>query len=191
MPTPRAVTRARNEAERALTAARLSSTAREVRKTHLTYLSVPKMRNLERCAGEVERRGVPGAYVEAGVALGGSAILLASLMGQGRRFHGYDVFEQIPPPSERDGADAHERYRVIEEGKSKGIGGDAYYGYLDDLYGRVVRSSPIGAWSSTARPSRSQGYFEDTRDLDEPVALAHIDCDWHDPVAFCLERIGA
>jgi len=98
------------------------------------------MRNLERCAGEVERRGVPGAYVEAGVALGGSAILLASLMGQGRRFHGYDVFEQIPPPSERDGADAHERYRVIEEGKSKGIGGDAYYGYLDDLYGRVVRS---------------------------------------------------
>jgi len=27
--------------------------------------------------------------------------------------------------------------------------------------------------------------------LDSPVALAHIDCDWYEPVACCLKRIGA
>jgi asparagine synthase (glutamine-hydrolysing) len=33
------------------------------------------------------------------------------------------------------------------------------------------------------------GFYEETLQIDQPVALAHIDCDWHDSVMTCLERI--
>ena len=34
-----------------------------------------------------------------------------------------------------------------------------------------------------------KGLFEDTLICKQPVALAHIDCDWYDSVMVCLERI--
>jgi O-methyltransferase len=34
-----------------------------------------------------------------------------------------------------------------------------------------------------------RGLFEDTLHPDRPVAFAHVDCDWHDPVALSLARI--
>jgi hypothetical protein len=46
---------------------------------------------------------ITGNFLEFGIALGGSAICLASEIGDGRRFLGFDVFGTIPPPSERDG----------------------------------------------------------------------------------------
>src|SRR3546814_4793036 len=39
----------------------------------------------------------------------------------------------IPPPSDKDDADVHARYEEIKSGKSKGIGGDTYYGYTENL----------------------------------------------------------
>jgi hypothetical protein len=33
------------------------------------------------------------------------------------------------------------------------------------------------------------GLFQDTLRIDQPVALAHIDCDWYESVMLCLERI--
>ena len=35
-----------------------------------------------------------------------------------------------------------------------------------------------------------QGLFEDTIELDEPVALAHLDGDWYESTMTCLERIA-
>jgi hypothetical protein len=35
-----------------------------------------------------------------------------------------------------------------------------------------------------------EGLFEDMLHPRRPVALAHVDSDWHDPVATCLERIA-
>ena len=35
-----------------------------------------------------------------------------------------------------------------------------------------------------------KGLFENTIDLDEPVAFAHLDGDWYDSTMICLERIG-
>ena len=36
-----------------------------------------------------------------------------------------------------------------------------------------------------------RGLFEDTLKFEDGrrVAFAHLDCDWHDPVELCLERI--
>jgi len=36
---------------------------------------------------------------------------------------------------------------------------------------------------------KSQGLFQDKMQIDEPVAFAHLDCDWYDSVWTCLQRI--
>ena len=170
----------------------LSVAARQVKERKLTYLSSAKIRNLERCLRDLEDRRIPGDVVEAGVALGGSAILLASQMGPGRCFHGYDVFGRIPAPSERDDAKSQERFAVIASGQAKGLGEAAYYGYIDNLYAEVVRSfESFGLTVDGRRISLHRGLFEDTLSFPQGgrVALAHIDCDWHDPVRLCLERL--
>jgi asparagine synthase (glutamine-hydrolysing) len=166
----------------------LSPLARRVRGERLTYLSDDKLANLEWCAREVRRHDVPGDVVEAGVAMGGSAIVLAAQLTPERAFDGYDVFGMIPPPSEHDGGDAHERYDVIASGGSTGIDGDPYYGYVDDLYDRVVRSFHAHGVAPGERVRLHRGLFENTLSPEGPLALVHIDSDWYEPVRLCLER---
>lgn len=165
--------------------------ARRVRKAKLTYLPPAKLRSLIDCLKRIEADKVEGDILEMGVALGGSAILLAELMGA-RRFLGYDVFARIPAPSEADGEDAHARFAKIAAGESRGLGGETYYGYRTDLLSEVTESfRRFGHAVDGEKISLVEGLFEDTLpETGSPVALAHIDCDWHDPVALCLERIG-
>ena len=97
----------------------------------------------------------------------------------------------IPPPGERDGADVHERYATIAGGASEGIGGETYYGYRDDLLAEVTDSfARHGLPLADNRVELIQGLFEDTIDLDEPVALAHLDGDWYASTMTCLTRIA-
>lgn len=170
--------------------ARLGRPSRRVLGERLTYLSPDKLATLERLAGAVDARGVPGSFLEAGIALGGSGIVLASLGGEHRRFDGYDVFGMIPPPSQEDPPEVHERYRVIVSGESGGIGGDAYYGYESDLLDKV--RAAFARHGHPVQPGRvelHQGLFEDTLHPDGLVALAHVDSDWYEPVMLCLERV--
>jgi asparagine synthase (glutamine-hydrolysing) len=169
----------------------LSVTAQRVRDQRLTYLTPAKLRTLERCLHQIEAEDVDGDCAEFGVALGGSAILIAALMGPGRAFVGFDLFGTIPPPSERDAPESHARYAVIASGQSQGIGGDRYYGYEDDLYEKVQNHFARFGMPVNGRSIRLvKGLFEETVSFppDQKLAFAHIDCDWHDPVALCLER---
>jgi O-methyltransferase len=170
----------------------LSPCARQVMRDRLTYLSPRKMRVIERAARRIQRKRVPGDFIECGVALGGSAILLASLLGPQRRFHGYDVFETIPAPGPQDESDAHRRYEVIKSGASTGIGGGEYYGYMKNLRDVVMGNfRKYGFDVDDRRIHLHRGLFQDTLHFqaDARVALAHIDCDWYEPVKLCLERI--
>lgn len=172
----------------------LSATARAVQDARLTYLSAAKLHVLECCLARVDTDAIEGDCLEFGVALGGSAILIARRMAPHRRFVGYDVFGTIPPPSARDGRDSHERYRVIASGRSPGIGGDPYYGYQANLYDNVkARFAAFDVAVDDRRVRLVQGLFENTVSFDDGtrIAFAHIDCDWHDPVALCLERTYA
>ena len=104
----------------------------------------------------------------------------------------YDVFGMIPAPGEHDGEDVKERYREIKQGRSFGIGGDVYYGYQENLLETVKNSFCTALGIKDPRESNItfiKGLFEDTLICKEPVALAHIDCDWYDSVLVCLERI--
>lgn len=162
-----------------------------VRADRLTYLSGERMDSVEQRAAEVIDHGVDGMFVEAGVALGGTSIVLAdAAQSSGRRFRGYDVFEMIPEPGERDDQKSHERYEVIASGDSNGISGDDYYGYRDDLYGDVLRSfRRYGLVVDGEDIALLQGLFEETMSFedDDTIALLHVDCDWYEPVKFVLE----
>ena len=161
-----------------------------VTQEHLSYLKVPQLAALARAALDAEAQEVPGLFIEAGTARGGSAIVLAAAKSPERRLKVYDVFGMIPPPSDADGEDVHRRYEKITAGDARGVGGETYYGYRDDLYGEVTESfARHGLPVDASNVDLVQGYFEDTIHLDEPVALAHLDGDWYESTRTCLERI--
>jgi asparagine synthase (glutamine-hydrolysing) len=120
-----------------------------IREQRLSYCGFPKLENIAAAVRSVEGRGVPGVFLEAGVALGGSAILIARLKSEARELRLYDVFGLIPPPSERDEQDAHKRFEEIASGRSQGLGGDGYYGYESDLYAMSSSRWPSLTWIAT------------------------------------------
>jgi hypothetical protein len=168
----------------------ISRCVEAVRARHLTYLSADALWDLALGVREVEAGGIAGALVEAGCALGGSAVVLARCKNTLRELLVFDVFGRIPPPSEKDGTDVWKRYEVIEAGTSTGIDGDPYYGYEEDLLGRVRGTfAEFGLPVESERIRLIQGLYSETLRLDGPVALAHIDCDWYESVLDCLREI--
>ena len=161
------------------------------RAEHLSYLRKNDLRELATIVADADANQLPGLIVEAGTARGGSAIVMAAAKAPARGMKVYDVFGMIPAPSEQDGPDVHRRYEKIAGGEAKGVGGDTYYGYRDDLYEEVKASfSRLGVPVDEHNVELVQGLFEDTIDLDEPVALAHLDGDWYESTLTCLERIA-
>ena len=161
-----------------------------IRSRNLTYLSDSKLASLANTCRSIEESNLSGIFLEAGCALGGSTILIASLKRDERSLFVYDVFGVIPPPTSEDTQDVHERYKTIVEGKSQGIGGDKYYGYEENLYD-IVRSNltSFGIDCEKQCVSLVQGLLQDTMKIDGPVAFAHVDVDWYEPVKTSLERI--
>jgi predicted O-methyltransferase YrrM len=163
-----------------------------VHRDRLTYLGPSALADLGESVNQLERENRNGIFIEAGCALGGSALVIAAAKKQSRTFRIYDTFGMIPPPSTSDGADAQNRYEIISSGNSPGIGGaqDVYYGYQDNLLERVRQNFfRYGLAPERHRIEMIQGLYEMTLHVNEPVALAHIDCDWYDSVMTCLERI--
>ena len=183
-----------SELSRRLRLRGLSRAARAVLSDRLTYLAPAKMRRLEEELVRLDRQGIPGDLLEFGVALGGSAIVIAGHAGRGRRFHGFDVFEMIPPPtSEKDDERSKARYETIASGRSKGIAGDEYYGYRPNLFEEVKASfARHGRPVNGGTVQLHKGLFEETWPTIEigAVAFAHVDCDWYDPVRFCLAALA-
>jgi asparagine synthase (glutamine-hydrolysing) len=169
---------------------RLPRVIREVKKQGLTYLTDANLNDLYDRVVELERASTPGIFLEAGCAAGGSAIVLATAKAKARPLYVYDVFGMIPPPTARDGVDVHERYEVIKNGQSTGIKGQKYYGYETDLLAKVKDNfRRLGVPAEDHQVQFVQGRYEDTMKIDQPVALAHIDCDWFQSVLTCLTQI--
>ena len=173
---------------------RLTSQERElifrVRSQNLTYLTDKKLASLASSCRLIEDANLPGIFLEVGCALGGSAILIASLKRTERPLFIYDIFGMIPPPTNKDTQNVHDRYRTIVEGKSKGIGNDKYYGYVENLY-EVVQSNlkSFGINCEEQSLSLIKGLIQETMNIDQPVAFAHVDVDWYEPVMTCLTRV--
>lgn len=169
----------------------LGTVISEVRAKRLTYLAPKSLVDLAESVLDAERRGLAGAVVEAGTALGGSAIVLARSKNADRPMWVFDAFDMIPAPTDKDDAESHRRYAAIVSRESAGISnGDLYYGYRDDLLGEVMQSfAAFGLASDADNVTFVKGYYEETLRVDFPVALAHIDCDWYSSVMVCLREI--
>lgn len=188
--TRRVTSRAREVLHKSTLPPALADVAGAVRTSGLTYLSPMKLDKLGAAVLRIEARGVPGAIIETGCALGGSAILMASAKARSRPMRVYDVFGMIPPPSAADDVDVHRRYAVIQSGRSKGLRGDTYYGYQKNVLEQVKQSFARFALDEALDLVEFvPGLIEDTLVATGPVALAHIDVDWHAPVKTSLERI--
>lgn len=161
---------------------------RQVEKKNLTYLDNPALIEL---AEQVKyaKQHLTGIYVEAGTALGGSAIVIAAGKPPKADLFLYDTFSQIPAPTEQDGAEVTLRYELIKSGKAEGLGGDTYYGYQKDLLKQVrQRFLNFGLNPEEHHVHFMQGLFQDTLSIHQPVAFAHIDCDWYESVKLCLNQ---
>lgn len=161
-----------------------------VHENGLTYLGETALLDLYEQVRRVEDEDLDGRLIEAGCALGGSAIVLAAAKAKDRHLYVYDVFDMIPPPTDQDGEDVHERYRIIARGESQGINGETYYGYRKDLYSVVEDNfAKEGVPVEENNVHLIKGLFQNTLKVDGPVALAHIDGDWYESVMTCLTRI--
>ena len=161
-----------------------------VRSENLTFLPAAALAGLADTMMETEEAGIDGDVIEAGAALGGSSIILGRTKSPTRPMRVYDTFGLIPPPSEKDGADVHARYEVIASGESQGIGGSTYYGYRENLLGEVRGSfSRFEVPADDNNVTFVKGLYQKTMEIESPVALAHLDCDWYESVMTCLERI--
>jgi hypothetical protein len=168
----------------------LAYTVARVQRRRLTMLSSPALLDLAQAVAEIERHRLPGVVIEAGTALGGSAIVIAAAKRPRRPFYVHDVFGQIPPPDEMDGSDVHARYAEIVAHKAQGIAGERYYGYRDDLMSEVQHNFaragyPLEDYNVHLVP----GLFQATLRGDAPVALAHLDGDWYASVMTCLRAL--
>ena len=180
-----------NFAAIALSKPQVAYTILKTRQKKLTYLGISALIDLSQAILRAEKQGTPGILIEAGCALGGSAIVMVAAKSKGREFRVYDTFKMIPPPSTNDGSDAHQRYEEIAAGKSAGIHGTTYYGYEEDLVDKVTSAFTTCGYPLKVNQTRLlQGLFQDTLTIDVPVALAHLDCDWYESVMTCLKRIA-
>lgn len=169
---------------------KIASVIHNVKQEKLTYLNRGALVDLAKVIKATDKQAEPGALVEAGCALGGSALVMSGAKSTSTPFYIYDVFDMIPPPSDADGSDVIERFENIKQGTAQGIDGDTYYGYQDDLY-QTVQDTFRRYGFDNARDSLHfiKGLYEDTLHIDFPVQVAHIDCDWFASVMTCLERI--
>lgn len=161
----------------------------QVENRNLTYLDNPALMELAEQVKHAKRH-LTGIYVEAGTALGGSAIVIAVGKPQKADLFLYDTFSQIPAPTEQDGAEVIQRYELIKSGKAEGLGENTYYGYQKDLLKQVRQHLlDFGLNPEEHRVHFVQGLFQDTMSIHQPVAFAHIDCDWYESVKLCLNQV--
>jgi len=170
----------------------VAQTIQHLRLKGLTYCGRPgKLETLHHLASRVEKAGVPGLFLEAGVAMGGSASILAKTKAPERELRLYDVFEFLPPPSAADGEPARQVYDSYKRREAKTAADVNYLGHAEDLLTFTVANlKEVGVDPERDRVTFVKGLYQDTLVLDEPVAFAHVDCDWFDSVNTCIDRIA-
>jgi len=160
---------------------------KKVKEKNLSYLNIKDLFNLYTQVHKTNK--LDGIIIETGCALGGSSIIIAKAKAKRKKLHIYDVFEMIPPPSDNDGKDVKNRYNIIKSGKSKGIGGNIYYGYKENLLSEVKKNFFECGIEIDENIKFIKGLYQETLNISEPVSFAHIDCDWYESVKLCLCRI--
>ncbi len=144
-----------------------------------TLLSYVRLSNLYELASSIESRGIGGSFVECGVSNGGSAGVIASVAKRSpRHVWLFDSWEGMPEPGPYD----------IDRRGAKGRKGDfaGSQGRVRELLFDKLKLS--GEYVHLVK-----GWFERTIPMKvesiRAIALLHLDCDWYEPVLFCLAHL--
>ncbi|MEV5506678.1 MFS transporter [Streptomyces orinoci] len=180
-----------SQASRSVDTMTIDDTIRFVRERALTRSMRPgKLETVQRIARGVEESHVPGIFVETGVALGGSAIVLAKTKTPGRELRLYDSYDLIPAPGENDDQMSHDDYSKLSAQKADQPAVTNCLAHTTDMLEQVkINFRQAGIDVERENVHFVKGLFYDTLIMDGPVAFAHVDCDWYDPVAVCIERL--
>ena len=110
---------------------------------------------------------------EAGVAMGGSAIVIAKTKARERELRLFDVFEMLPPPAANDDPKSHEVYRNFVEGNVSAPVDRNFVAHATDLLAFTrenMRRTGVDPEALNVRFVK--GLYEDTLHVDGPVAFA-------------------
>jgi len=146
-----------------------------------TMLSPIRLANLYNLMQEIENNRIEGSIVECGVCNGGSAALLGGVSKQWNREREiflFDSFAGLPEPTEHD----------VTVEKKKGKKGDALG------HEAIVRECCFDVVGLLPQKTRIiKGWFAESfpRVMPEmgPIAILHLDCDWHESVDYCLRAL--
>jgi hypothetical protein len=163
-----------------------------LRSNGLTYCGRSgKLETLHQLVTRVESEKVPGIFLEAGVAMGGSACIIIKSMNPTRELRLFDVFAMLPPPSENDDSKSHQAYQYFLSGNVQGTTDVNYLAHSKDLLSFAKHNmKQVGIDSANTNVQFVKGLYQDTLFVNEPIAFAHIDCDWYDSVMLCIDRLA-
>jgi len=137
-------------------------------------------------AREAVERGIPGAFVECGVAQGGCAALLATVAKsdpRGRDCWFFDSYEGLPDPTHEDFESGRTGRHIRPLPKGSCLG--SYEQVAELLFGRFA--------FDRNRVRMVKGWFQDTLpvsvDRIGPIAILRVDGDWYASTKCCLETL--
>ena len=137
-------------------------------------------------ANDIEKRKIPGAYVECGVWKGGCAATMAAVAhryGSGRTTWYFDSFEGMPEPTENDA-----------RGRGK-------TGTMQDIMGDVLKASVSDVedvvFNKLHLPHEKniivKGWFQDTLPQNKKaigqIAILRLDGDWYESTMTALNEL--
>ncbi len=129
---------------------------------------------------DLEKRKVPGAFVECGVWKGGCAAVMAAASQKyqpARQMWLFDSFEGLPKPKPEDGEKAMKEYETNPSPAT-----------IEEV--RALFDSLQLSWE----PMHAvKGWFQDTLPQNAsqigPIALLRLDGDWYESTKQCLESL--
>jgi len=151
-----------------------------------SLISTPGLEHTFDLAQDLVDRGIPGGFVECGVAQGGCAALIAQVAereGKGRQSWFFDSYEGLPDPTEADfeGGKTGHHIRPLPKGSCLGT-----YEQVSELLFDEMKLS-----RDTIHLVK--GWFEDTLPVQKeamgPVALLRVDGDWYDSTMCVLDNL--
>ena len=126
-------------------------------------------------------REVKGSVVECGVWRGGMSAAMAEFLGNERTYYLFDSFEGLPEAEQIDGKDAL-RWQADKTSPA----------YFDNCKIEMDVAQNAMHIAKAANVEIVKGWFKNTlpaTDIDAPVAILRLDCDWYDSTMDCMSHL--
>ena len=160
----------------------------------VTHRRVTQVANLEEVIQYIAQKKIPGAFVECGTFTGGaSAFALLSMLRnetERRPYWGFDSFEGMPEPSEKDDSKTVVWMYGKKDGANSGklVGSDVNFADYDEC---------LNYLKGTGYPENQihlvKGWFQDTlvknKEAMGKIAVLRIDGDFYESTRVALEAL--